>query len=91
MCVRLGFLLLVGSSLYYKVMPQKSDIPVLVGMGLALFFNQLLFILGLKMAGVVIATCLQPSIPIFTVALAMLLPDGLSQEKASFQKLAGAE
>lgn len=33
-------------------------------MGCAMFLSQLLYILGIEMSGVTIATCMQPAIPV---------------------------
>lgn len=77
---------MAASTAMYGMAPQKRDAPVLMGMGMALFMNQLLYIVGLEYAGVTIATCMQPSIPVFTVAAAMWL----GQESASARKIAGA-
>lgn len=59
--------------------------PNLVGLGILLYCNQLFYILGVSLSGVVMATCIQPGIPVFTVAIAVLL----KQEVASYQKISG--
>lgn len=46
---------------------------------------QLFYILGIDMSGVMLATCMQPSIPVITALLGVLL--GL--EAGSLQKFAG--
>lgn len=54
-------------------------------MGICLYLNQLFFILGIDMSGVVVATCMQPTIPVFTAAIAVIL----QMETGSVQKFAG--
>lgn len=56
-----------------------------MGLGLCLWLNQLLYILGIDMSGVVVATCMQPIIPVFTAMLAV----ALKLEAGSVQKFAG--
>ena len=53
--------------------PRMGDAPKLLFIGLALYFNQLFYIMGVDMSGVVVATCMQPAIPVFTAALALTL------------------
>ena len=48
-------------------------------------FLQLFYILGIDMSGVMLATCMQPSIPVITALLGVLL--GL--EAGSLQKFCG--
>lgn len=67
------------------VLPKRHDLPKVAGLGLCLWLNQLLYILGIDMSGVVVATCMQPIIPVFTAMLAVAL--GL--EAGSLQKFAG--
>ena len=57
----------------------------MAGLGLCLWLNQLLYILGIDMSGVVVATCMQPIIPVFTAMLAV----ALKLEAGSVQKFAG--
>ncbi len=57
----------------------------MLGLGLCLWLNQLLYILGIDMSGVVVATCMQPIIPVFTAMLAV----ALKLEAGSVQKFAG--
>lgn len=66
-------------------LPKKQDLPVVVGLGLCLWLNQLLYILGIDMSGVVVATCMQPVIPVFTAMIAV----ALKLEAGSLQKFAG--
>lgn len=57
----------------------------MLGLGLCLWLNQLLYILGIDMSGVVVATCMQPVIPVFTAMLAV----AFKLEAGSLQKFAG--
>ena len=47
--------------------------PSVALLGLFLFLNQGLFIVGLQHAGALLASCLQPAIPTFTHMLAVVL------------------
>mmetsp|Transcript_6902 Transcript_6902/g.18045 ORF Transcript_6902/g.18045 Transcript_6902/m.18045 type:complete len:422 (+) Transcript_6902:229-1494(+) len=74
---------------WYKsgvVLPPSADLGWFALLGLCLFLNQLFFLLGLQFSGVVVATCMQPSVPVFTVALAVLV---FRTEAGSRQKLGG--
>uniref|UniRef100_A0A061RX60 WAT1-related protein n=1 Tax=Tetraselmis sp. GSL018 TaxID=582737 RepID=A0A061RX60_9CHLO len=42
-------------------------------LGFFLFVNQLFFLYGVDLSGVVVATCMQPSIPVFTAGFALVL------------------
>lgn len=50
-----------------------SDAPKIVGLGACMFASQLFYVLGIKLSGVVVATCMQPAIPVFTVMLGIVL------------------
>ena len=56
-----------------------------MALGLCLYFNQLFYIVGIDMSGVVVATCMQPTIPVFTAMIAVLL----NLEAGSLQKFIG--
>ena len=56
-----------------------------MALGLCLYFNQLFYIIGIDMSGVVVATCMQPTIPVFTAMIAVML----NLEAGSLQKFAG--
>lgn len=81
-----GFMLLGGATWFYDSAPRRADYGSIAALGLCLYLNQLLYILGLQLAGVTLATCLQPSIPVVTVILSMLL--GL--ERVSVMRTTGA-
>ena len=52
------------------VLPKRRDLPLLAMLGmLGIFFNQVLFILGLQYTSATNAGILMPSIPVFTVAI----------------------
>ena len=57
----------------------------MMGLGLCLYFNQLFYIIGIDMSGVVVATCMQPTIPVFTAMIGVML----NLEAGSMQKFAG--
>ncbi len=57
-----------------RCLPRRRDLPVLMLLGaLGVFFNQILFILGLQYTSATNAAILMPSIPVFAVAVAALL------------------
>jgi len=66
-------------------LPARRDLARVAGLGLCLYFNQLFYIIGIDLSGVVVATCMQPTIPVFTAAIAV----ALHLEAGSAQKLAG--
>ena len=57
----------------------------MMALGLCLYFNQLFYIIGIDMSGVVVATCMQPTIPVFTAMIAVML----NLEAGSLQKFVG--
>ncbi|CAD7703401.1 unnamed protein product [Ostreobium quekettii] len=65
--------------------PKRSDVPTLAVLGALLYCNQLFYILGMEMSGVVVACCMQPVIPVLTAALAV----GMGKEEPSVRKLSG--
>lgn len=65
--------------------PKRHDLTHVAALGVCLFFNQLLYIIGISLSGVLVATCMQPTIPVFTAMLAVLL----KLEAGSVQKFAG--
>eukprot|EP00892_Ulva_mutabilis_P009714 jgi/Ulvmu1/7114/UM034_0020.1 len=81
-----GLALLALSSTLYQATPRRRDMLRIAGLGLCLFLNQLLFILGLFLAGVTLASCMQPSIPVFTTVVSMVC----GQEQPSSRRLTGA-
>lgn len=62
-----------------------NDVPRIALLGLLLYGNQLFYILGVSLSGVVMATCMQPGIPVCTVAIAVIW----KHEQASTRKTAG--
>lgn len=66
-------------------LPKRQDLLHVAALGVCLFFNQLLYILGISLSGVLVATCMQPTIPVFTAMLAVML----KLESGSIQKFAG--
>ncbi|KAK9828607.1 hypothetical protein WJX72_001011 [[Myrmecia] bisecta] len=66
-------------------LPKRADLLRVGALGLCLFFNQLFFIIGIDLSGVVVATCMQPTIPVFTAMIAVML----QLEQGSLQKFLG--
>lgn len=67
------------------ILPKRSDLLHVGALGVCLFFNQLMYILGISLSGVLVATCMQPTIPVFTAMLAVCL----QLESGSVQKFFG--
>eukprot|EP00216_Chloropicon_sp_CCMP2111_P003634 CAMPEP_0198242570 /NCGR_PEP_ID=MMETSP1446-20131203/17728_1 /TAXON_ID=1461542 ORGANISM="Unidentified sp, Strain CCMP2111" /NCGR_SAMPLE_ID=MMETSP1446 /ASSEMBLY_ACC=CAM_ASM_001112 /LENGTH=327 /DNA_ID=CAMNT_0043926091 /DNA_START=265 /DNA_END=1244 /DNA_ORIENTATION=+ len=65
--------------------PQKKHIVHFLGAGFCLFLNQVLFIVGVDLSGAMVATCIQPSQPIITFIVAVLI----GQEKIDLNRLLG--
>ena len=70
---------------YAAMLPKKQDLLAIAGLGACLYLNQLCYIIGIDLSGVLVATCMQPAIPVFTAMLAVLL----HIEVGSWQKAAG--
>lgn len=68
-----------------RSIPKKEDLSSLAFVGILMYFNQLFYILGVELSGVVVATCIQPAIPVFTAALAI----SLGKEEPSISKTIG--
>lgn len=66
-------------------LPKQSDLLHVGALGVCLFFSQLMYILGISLSGVLVATCMQPTIPVFTAMLAVCL----QLESGSVQKFFG--
>ena len=64
---------------------MKRDLLSITGLGICLYLNQLFFILGIDLSGVVVAACMQPTVPVFTALIAVLL----KLEAGSMQKFCG--
>lgn len=71
--------------MFTGILPKRSDLLHVVALGVCLFFNQLMYILGISLSGVLVATCMQPTIPVFTAMLAVCL----QLESGSVQKFFG--
>ena len=65
--------------------PVRMDAAKVFLLGFCMFLSQLLYIMGIEMSGVLIASCIQPTIPVFTVLMGILL----KMETAHPQKLIG--
>lgn len=66
-------------------LPARQDALLFFLLGVCLFASQLLYMLGIDLSGVVVATCIQPAIPVFTALLSI----SLRQEAANPRKLVG--
>lgn len=80
-----GFILSALACVLTRSVPKKEDFKKLMFLGLLVYFNQLCYIMGVELSGVVVATCIQPAIPVFTAAFAI----GLGKEDPSYHKLIG--
>ena len=67
------------------MLPRREHLAALGGLGVCLYLNQLCYIVGIDLSGVLVATCMQPAIPVFTAMLAVLL----RYETGSWQKAGG--
>ena len=67
------------------LLPRREHLAAIGGLGVCLYFNQLCYIVGIDLSGVLVATCMQPAIPVFTAMLAVLL----RFETGSWQKAGG--
>lgn len=65
--------------------PVRMDAAKVFFLGFCMFLSQLMYIIGIEMSGVLIASCIQPTIPVFTVLLGIVL----NMESAHPQKLIG--
>ncbi|KAL3162391.1 hypothetical protein ABBQ32_010066 [Trebouxia sp. C0010 RCD-2024] len=70
---------------FSRTLPKQSDLLHVGALGVCLFFSQLMYILGISLSGVLVATCMQPTIPVFTAMLAVCL----QLESGSVQKFFG--
>lgn len=79
--------ILYGMSVVYGgySVPSKIDVWRVAGLGACMFASQLLYIIGIELSGVVVASCMQPAIPVFTVLMGIML----HMETANPQKLFG--
>eukprot|EP00891_Asterochloris_glomerata_P006068 jgi/Astpho2/6068/fgenesh1_pg.00084_%23_57_t len=68
-----------------RTLPKRRDLLPITGIGICLYLNQLFFILGIDLSGVVVAACMQPTVPVFTALIAVML----KLEAGSLQKFCG--
>ncbi len=66
-------------------LPAEADAWRVGLLGVCMFLSQLFYIIGIELSGVVVATCMQPVIPVFTAVLGI----SLQLEAGNPQKLAG--
>lgn len=85
LCMELRDAAPMGVRMLAGLLPQRQDLWRVMGLGLCLYFNQLFYIIGIDMSGVVVATCMQPTIPVFTAMIAVML----NLEAGSLQKFVG--
>ena len=51
-----------GVSFSVGLAPKRQDVVPILALGMCLYFNQLFYIIGIDMSGVVVATCMQPTV-----------------------------
>lgn len=84
--VTAGPILFVLSLIYAgTTWPARHDLWRIALMGACMYLSQLFYIIGIELSGVVVATCIQPAIPVFTAMLGI----SLQMESAHPQKLLG--
>ena len=66
-------------------LPLRKDAMSVFFLGLCMFVSQLLYIIGVDMAGVLMASCVQPSVPVFTVMIGVMI----GAERGSARKVVG--
>ena len=66
-------------------LPMREDMPRVLALGAAMFASQLFYIKGIQLSGVIVATCLQPTIPVMVSMMALTL----GMETANPKKLIG--
>lgn len=66
-------LYVAGYRLSRRALPAREDALASAGLGFFLFLSQLMFIAGIELSGVVLATCIQPVIPVLTALLSIVL------------------
>lgn len=79
--------ILYGLSVAYGgySVPHRRDIVRVASLGAFMFTAHIMYIIGIELSGVIVASCMQPAIPVFTVLLGILL----QMETANPQKLSG--
>ena len=65
--------------------PRSRDFSRFLLAGFCMFLNQALFIVGVDLSGAVVASCIQPSQPVVTFAIAVLV----GQEKLDLKRCLG--
>lgn len=60
-----------------------QDAWSMLALGVCLFISQLMYIKGIELSGVVVATCMQPAIPVFTALLGVSIGTELPSMKKS--------
>lgn len=68
-----------------QTLPMQEDIARVFALGFAMYASQLFYIKGIQLSGVVVATCLQPTIPVMVSLMAL----ALKMETANPRKLIG--
>lgn len=79
--------ILYGLSVAYGgySVPHRRDVVRVASLGAFMFTAHIMYIIGIELSGVIVASCMQPAIPVFTVLLGILL----QMETANPQKLSG--
>jgi len=66
-------LLLVAFAREGLILPRRGDVSLFLILGLCIFGNQALFIIGDKLSGPILASAWQPSQPVFTLVISLAL------------------
>uniref|UniRef100_A0A7S3E2U4 WAT1-related protein n=1 Tax=Chloropicon laureae TaxID=464258 RepID=A0A7S3E2U4_9CHLO len=66
-------------------LPRRKDLAPFLLAGFCMFLNHALFIVGVDLSGALVASCVQPSQPVVTLAIAVLV----GQERLTFNRCAG--
>jgi hypothetical protein len=78
-----GPILCIAAFVINRILPEAKHIPRFLILGACLFGNQLFFIVGLKLSNSITASVWQPTQPIFTCLVALLI----RQERFSVWKV----
>lgn len=81
-----GLILCVANLvLGYRALPDWADMQLFLGCGFAIFLNHICYLVGLKLADPVSGSAWQPSQPVFTCGLAIMV----GYERSSLRKSVG--
>jgi len=78
-------MLVLAAAMERRTKLKKEDVPTFVLLGALIFLNVALFVVGLSKISAVNASVLQPSIPVFAMAVALVM----RWERPSWSKIGG--